>query len=151
MRLQALARGDKGYLLGLAYSSQRGYGRTHPFVGELRIGHVRVSAHLPELGFEVEFAEILLEADMDVERYRILEAVVEMEPRILDDMVRHARDQRPQKINLLNAPEDFEDYRNLLDGVVSYEVTRDLYRSAQERMRPQRGQAGSSMMPGMLQ
>ncbi len=60
LRLQALARGDEGFLLSLAYSTQRGYGRNHAFVGELRIGHVRVAAHLPELGFEIEFAEILL-------------------------------------------------------------------------------------------
>ncbi|MDD7970653.1 carbon-phosphorus lyase complex subunit PhnI [Roseinatronobacter alkalisoli] len=58
LRLQALTRGDEGFLLSLAYSTQRGYGRNHAFVGELRIGHVRVAAHLPELGFDVEFAEI---------------------------------------------------------------------------------------------
>ena len=60
LRLQALTRGDEGFLLSLAYSTQRGYGRNHAFVGELRIGHVRVSAHMPELGFDIEFAEILL-------------------------------------------------------------------------------------------
>src|SRR5690606_28504135 len=37
-RLQALARGDEGFLLALAYSTQRGYARSHPFVGEVRIG-----------------------------------------------------------------------------------------------------------------
>ncbi|MCH8466683.1 MAG: carbon-phosphorus lyase complex subunit PhnI [Roseinatronobacter sp.] len=58
LRLQALTRGDEGFLLSLAYSTQRGYGRNHAFVGELRIGHVRVAAYLPELGFEIEFAEI---------------------------------------------------------------------------------------------
>ncbi|RMP25695.1 Phosphonate metabolism protein PhnI, partial [Pseudomonas amygdali pv. lachrymans] len=30
-RLQALARGDEGFLLALGYSTQRGYGRNHPF------------------------------------------------------------------------------------------------------------------------
>ncbi|TVS00714.1 MAG: carbon-phosphorus lyase complex subunit PhnI [Rhodobacteraceae bacterium] len=60
LRLQALTRGDEGFLLSLAYSTQRGYGRNHAFVGELRIGHVRVSAFLPELGFEIEFAEIMI-------------------------------------------------------------------------------------------
>ncbi len=29
-RLQQLVRGDEGYLLALAYSTQRGYGRNHP-------------------------------------------------------------------------------------------------------------------------
>lgn len=56
LRLQALARGDEGFILSLAYSSQRGYGRTHPFVGELRIGEVMVSLDIPELGFAVDIA-----------------------------------------------------------------------------------------------
>src|SRR5690606_14662811 len=33
-RLQALVRGDEGFLLSLGYSTQRGFGNTHPFVGE---------------------------------------------------------------------------------------------------------------------
>ncbi|MGA4817239.1 carbon-phosphorus lyase complex subunit PhnI [Pseudomonas aeruginosa] len=41
-RLQALARGDEGFLLALAYSTQRGYGRNHPFAGEIRIGACEV-------------------------------------------------------------------------------------------------------------
>ena len=60
LRLQALARGDEGFLLSLAYSTQRGYGRTHAFVGELRIGRVTVEAELPELGFAIEIGEIEL-------------------------------------------------------------------------------------------
>ena len=51
LRLQALTRGDEGFVLSLAYSTQRGYGRTHAFVGELRIGTVAV-----EIG-EVELTE----------------------------------------------------------------------------------------------
>ena len=58
LRLQALARGDEGFILSLAYSSQRGYGRTHPFVGELRIGKIAVEMEIPELGFAVEIGEI---------------------------------------------------------------------------------------------
>jgi alpha-D-ribose 1-methylphosphonate 5-triphosphate synthase subunit PhnI len=58
LRLQALARGDEGFLLSLAYSTQRGYGRTHAFVGELRIGTVAVEMAIPELGFGVEIGEI---------------------------------------------------------------------------------------------
>ena len=34
-RLQNLARGDEGFVLALGYSTQRGYGGTHPFAGEL--------------------------------------------------------------------------------------------------------------------
>ncbi len=58
VRLQALARGDEGFLLALGYSSQRGYGGTHPFVGELRVGEVAVEVELPELGFAVDIGDI---------------------------------------------------------------------------------------------
>ena len=58
LRLQALTRGDEGFLLSLAYSTQRGYGRTHAFVGELRIGRVAVEMDIPELGFAVEIGEV---------------------------------------------------------------------------------------------
>ncbi|MFN6976658.1 MAG: carbon-phosphorus lyase complex subunit PhnI [Gemmobacter sp.] len=60
LRLQALARADEGFTLGLAYSTQRGYGRTHAFVGELRIGAVEVEMDVPELGFSVCIGEIEL-------------------------------------------------------------------------------------------
>jgi alpha-D-ribose 1-methylphosphonate 5-triphosphate synthase subunit PhnI len=58
LRLQALARGDEGYLLALGYSTQRGYGRTHPFVGEIRVGEVDVEFDVPELGFAVNLGRI---------------------------------------------------------------------------------------------
>ncbi|RKE79418.1 carbon-phosphorus lyase complex subunit PhnI [Rhizobium sp. AG855] len=58
LRLQSLARGDEGFLLALAYSTQRGYGRTHPFVGEIRMGLVEVEFDVPELGFAVSLGEI---------------------------------------------------------------------------------------------
>ena len=58
VRLQALARGDEGFLLALAYSTQRGYGRTHPFVGEIRIGLVELEIEIPELGLSVAIGEI---------------------------------------------------------------------------------------------
>ncbi|MCR8725034.1 carbon-phosphorus lyase complex subunit PhnI [Frigidibacter sp. ROC022] len=60
LRMQALTRGDEGFLLSLAYSTQRGYGRTHAFVGELRIGMVEVEMEIPELGFAVTVGEIEL-------------------------------------------------------------------------------------------
>jgi alpha-D-ribose 1-methylphosphonate 5-triphosphate synthase subunit PhnI len=60
LRLQALARGDEGFLLGMAYSTQRGYGRTHAFVGELRIGTVEVEMDIPELGFPICIGEVEL-------------------------------------------------------------------------------------------
>lgn len=60
VRLQALARGDEGFLLSLAYSTQRGYGNTHPFVGELRMGEVPVTIAPPELGFEIDIGSIVV-------------------------------------------------------------------------------------------
>jgi alpha-D-ribose 1-methylphosphonate 5-triphosphate synthase subunit PhnI len=57
-RLQALARGDEGFLLGLGYSTQRGYGNAHPFVGEIRVGEVAVEFTPPELGFAIELGDI---------------------------------------------------------------------------------------------
>lgn len=57
-RLQALARGDEGFLLALGYSTQRGYGRNHPFAGEIRIGQVQVWIEPEELGFAVPLGDI---------------------------------------------------------------------------------------------
>ena len=59
-RLQALARADEGFLLGLGYSTQRGFGSTHPFAGEIRVGEVEVEFEAPELGFEVCLGRIEL-------------------------------------------------------------------------------------------
>ena len=58
VRLQALTRGDEGFLLGLGYSTQRGHARNHAFVGELRIGSVPVEMEIPELGFAIEIGEV---------------------------------------------------------------------------------------------
>ncbi|ROR14725.1 carbon-phosphorus lyase complex subunit PhnI [Erwinia sp. JUb26] len=59
-KLQQLVRGDEGFLLALGYSTQRGYGRTHPFAGEIRTGYVTVEIAPEELGFPLEIGEILL-------------------------------------------------------------------------------------------
>jgi alpha-D-ribose 1-methylphosphonate 5-triphosphate synthase subunit PhnI len=65
LRLQNLARGDEGFLLALGYSTQRGYGNNHPFVGEIRYGRVPVSFVPEELGFAIEIGEIeVTECDM---------------------------------------------------------------------------------------
>jgi alpha-D-ribose 1-methylphosphonate 5-triphosphate synthase subunit PhnI len=58
LRLQNLARGDEGFLLALGYSTQRGYGRNHPFVGEIRMGEVEIELFDDELGFAVPLGEI---------------------------------------------------------------------------------------------
>ena len=58
LRLQNLARGDEGFLLSLGYSTQRGYGRNHPFAGEIRTADVTVEIVPEELGFPVVIGEI---------------------------------------------------------------------------------------------
>ncbi len=57
-RLQALARGDEGFLLALGYSTQRRYGRNHPFAGEIRIGLTEVWLEPEELDFAVPAGDI---------------------------------------------------------------------------------------------
>lgn len=58
LRLQNLARGDEGFLLALAYSTQRGFGRTHPFAGEIRYGEVDVEFFAEDVGFAVPLGTI---------------------------------------------------------------------------------------------
>jgi alpha-D-ribose 1-methylphosphonate 5-triphosphate synthase subunit PhnI len=60
VRLQALARGDEGFLLSLGYSTQRGYGGTHPFAGEIRMGDVSVEIEPAELGFAIDIGDLVL-------------------------------------------------------------------------------------------
>ena len=60
VRLQALARGDEGFLLALGYSTQRGYGGTHPFAGEIRMGEVSVEIEPAELGFAIDIGDIVV-------------------------------------------------------------------------------------------
>lgn len=58
--LQQLMRGDEGYLLALAYSTQRGYGRNHPFAAEIRSGYVGITVVPEELGFALDVGELLM-------------------------------------------------------------------------------------------
>ncbi len=60
VRLQALARADEGFLLGLGYSTQRGYGGTHPFAGEIRVGEVAIEIEPAELGFSIDIGDLML-------------------------------------------------------------------------------------------
>ena len=60
LRLQNLARGDEGFLLALGYSTQRGFGRTHPFAGEIRFGEVEVEFVAEDAGFAVPLGSITL-------------------------------------------------------------------------------------------
>jgi alpha-D-ribose 1-methylphosphonate 5-triphosphate synthase subunit PhnI len=57
-RLQSLARADEGWLLGLGYSTQRGYANSHPFAGEIRMGEVSVQIVPEELGFAIDIGDI---------------------------------------------------------------------------------------------
>jgi len=57
-RLQNLARADEGFLLAMAYSTQRGYSHTHPFVGEIRLGQVAVTICPEELDFPLSIGDI---------------------------------------------------------------------------------------------
>jgi alpha-D-ribose 1-methylphosphonate 5-triphosphate synthase subunit PhnI len=58
VRAQTLCRGDEGFLLGLAYSVQRGFGGNHPFAGEIRLGTVTVEIAPEELGFAVDIGDL---------------------------------------------------------------------------------------------
>ena len=58
LRLQALARGDEGWLLGMGYSTQRGYANSHPFAGEIRRGKVSVEILPDELGFSIDIGDV---------------------------------------------------------------------------------------------
>jgi alpha-D-ribose 1-methylphosphonate 5-triphosphate synthase subunit PhnI len=58
LRLQSLARADEGFVLALGYSTQRGFGRTHPFVGEIRVGEVEAWFEPEEVGFPVPLGRL---------------------------------------------------------------------------------------------
>lgn len=58
LRLQALARGDEGWLLAMGYSTQRGYANSHPFAGEIRRGTVSVELIPDELGFAIDIGDL---------------------------------------------------------------------------------------------
>ena len=70
VRLQNLARGDEGFLLALGYSTQRGYGRTHPFAGEIRLGEVMIEFVPQELGFPVPLGEITVTECQMINQFR---------------------------------------------------------------------------------
>ena len=70
LRLQNLARGDEGFLLALGYSTQRGYGRNHPFAGEIRLGEVEVEFAPEEIGFAVPLGRITVTECQMVNQFR---------------------------------------------------------------------------------
>jgi alpha-D-ribose 1-methylphosphonate 5-triphosphate synthase subunit PhnI len=70
VRLQALARGDEGFLLGLGYSTQRGYGGSHPFAGEIRMGEVSIEIEPAELGFAIDIGDLVLTECQTVNQFQ---------------------------------------------------------------------------------
>jgi alpha-D-ribose 1-methylphosphonate 5-triphosphate synthase subunit PhnI len=70
LRLQNLARGDEGFLLALGYSTQRGFGRTHPFAGEIRLGEVEVEFFAEEVGFAVPLGRVTVTECQMINQFR---------------------------------------------------------------------------------
>ncbi|MDX1737750.1 MAG: carbon-phosphorus lyase complex subunit PhnI [Alphaproteobacteria bacterium] len=58
IRLQNLSRADEGFILSIAYSTQRGYARNHAFVGEIRFGTVELVIEPEELGFPISIGDM---------------------------------------------------------------------------------------------
>lgn len=56
--LAAMARGETGGLLAMAYSTMRGYGYLHPTVAELRYGFLPLRWPHPATGAEIEIGEV---------------------------------------------------------------------------------------------
>ncbi len=56
--MQAMTRAETGGLLLLAYSNMRGYGDTHPTIGELRVGYLPVRIKHPLTGNPYTIGEV---------------------------------------------------------------------------------------------
>jgi alpha-D-ribose 1-methylphosphonate 5-triphosphate synthase subunit PhnI len=69
-RLQNLARGDEGFITALAYSTQRGFGSNHPYVGEIRMGEVPVEFIPEELGFAIEIGDMQVTECQMITQYK---------------------------------------------------------------------------------
>ena len=70
LRLQNLARGDEGFLLALGYSTQRGYGRTHPFAGEIRFGEIEVEMFAEDVGFAVPLGRVAVTECQSINQFK---------------------------------------------------------------------------------
>lgn len=58
--LATMSRAETGSMLGIAYSSMRGYGDIHPTIAELRVGYVPLMLPHPVTGEPVEAGEVLV-------------------------------------------------------------------------------------------
>ena len=56
--------------MALGYSTQRGYGRTHPFASEIRLGEVMIELVPQELGFPVPLGEITITECQMINQFR---------------------------------------------------------------------------------
>ena len=59
-KLQSLARGETGAMVAFAYSSIRGYGDIHPYLGELRIGYVSLYINHPSRPGPIYVGKVLV-------------------------------------------------------------------------------------------
>lgn len=59
-RLQALARGETGFMVGMAYSVMRGFGAGHPTIAELRVGDLPVQITHPITGDPVTVGSVAI-------------------------------------------------------------------------------------------
>jgi alpha-D-ribose 1-methylphosphonate 5-triphosphate synthase subunit PhnI len=64
-RLQALARADSGFISGLAYAGIRGFGPSHPTVGELRTGTLDLLIPHPLIKGECIFTGTIVVTDVE--------------------------------------------------------------------------------------
>jgi alpha-D-ribose 1-methylphosphonate 5-triphosphate synthase subunit PhnI len=64
-RLQTLARADTGFMTGLAYACIRGFGQSHPTVGELRTGELEVLIPHPLRGDETICAGAIVVTEVE--------------------------------------------------------------------------------------
>lgn len=69
--LQGLARGETGAMLTLAYSSMRGYGNVHPFIGELRVGYIPLEVLHPLSGRPYKIGDIKVTEAEVVAQYTV--------------------------------------------------------------------------------
>ncbi len=70
VRLQALARGDEGFLLGLGYSTQRGYGARIRSPGKSAWARCPVEIEPAELGFAIDIGDLVLTECQMVTRFK---------------------------------------------------------------------------------
>lgn len=59
-RLGHLARGEEGYMTGIAYENLRKAGQNHPYVSRLKRGELRLNIHLEDIDLMVDIGDLPL-------------------------------------------------------------------------------------------